>query len=190
MTQLAFMSRSIRAILCVVALAVTAAACDSIPLFAPSESTITISSATRILPINGSAEITAVVLERGGTPVQNGTTVRFSTSLGRVDPVEVQTTNGIALATNAIRFTIGAAAASTISVRANPSAVPATGGTGSRGVLEVRCYEAPFALEHGQMVGRLVYERMAETPDVLYGTGIGSNYQGQELRLSKHFKMV
>ena len=129
MTQLAFMSRSIRAILCVVALAVTAAACDSIPLFAPSESTITISSATRILPINGSAEITAVVLERGGTPVQNGTTVRFSTSLGRVDPVEVQTTNGIALATNAIRFTIGAAAASTISVRANPSAVPATGGT-------------------------------------------------------------
>jgi dCTP deaminase len=65
---------------------------------------------------------------------------------------------------------------------------PATGGAGSRGVLEVRCYEAPFALEHGQMVGRLVYERMAETPDVLYGAGIGSNYQGQELRLSKHFK--
>jgi dCTP deaminase len=64
---------------------------------------------------------------------------------------------------------------------------PATGGAGSRGVLEVRCYEAPFALEHGQMVGRLVYERMAEVPDVLYGTGIGSNYQGQELRLSKHF---
>jgi dCTP deaminase len=65
---------------------------------------------------------------------------------------------------------------------------PATGGAGSRGVLEVRCYEAPFALEHGQMVGRLVYERMAEVPDVLYGAGIGSNYQGQELRLSKHFR--
>jgi dCTP deaminase len=65
---------------------------------------------------------------------------------------------------------------------------PATGGAGSRGVLEVRCYEAPFALEHGQMVGRLVYERMAEVPDVLYGTGIGSNYQGQELRLAKNFR--
>ncbi|HUS53636.1 MAG TPA: 2'-deoxycytidine 5'-triphosphate deaminase [Thermohalobaculum sp.] len=64
----------------------------------------------------------------------------------------------------------------------------ATGGAGSRGVLEVRCYEAPFALEHGQMVGRLVFERMAEVPDVLYGAGIGSNYQGQELRLSKHFQ--
>lgn len=65
---------------------------------------------------------------------------------------------------------------------------PATGGAGSRGVLEVRCYEAPFALEHGQMVGRLVYERMAEVPDVLYGAGIGSHYQGQELRLAKHFR--
>ncbi|MDH3665357.1 MAG: 2'-deoxycytidine 5'-triphosphate deaminase [Paracoccaceae bacterium] len=65
---------------------------------------------------------------------------------------------------------------------------PSTGGAGSRGVLEVRCYEAPFALEHGQMVGRLVYEHMAETPDVLYGAGIGSNYQGQELRLAKHFR--
>ncbi len=64
----------------------------------------------------------------------------------------------------------------------------ATGGAGSRGVLEVRCHEAPFALEHGQMVGRLVYERMAEAPDVLYGTGIGSTYQGQALRLSKHFR--
>ncbi|MFK7943665.1 MAG: 2'-deoxycytidine 5'-triphosphate deaminase [Paracoccaceae bacterium] len=64
----------------------------------------------------------------------------------------------------------------------------ATGGSGSRGVLEVRCHEAPFALEHGQMVGRLVYERMTEIPDILYGTGIGSNYQGQELRLSKHFR--
>jgi dCTP deaminase len=64
----------------------------------------------------------------------------------------------------------------------------ATGGTGSRGVLEVRCHEAPFALEHGQMVGRLVYERMTEVPDVLYGSGIGSNYQGQALKLSKHFR--
>ena len=63
-----------------------------------------------------------------------------------------------------------------------------TGGSGSRGVLEVRCHEAPFALEHGQMVGRLVYERMAEVPDVLYGAGIGSNYQGQALKLSKHFR--
>ncbi len=64
----------------------------------------------------------------------------------------------------------------------------AAGGAGSRGVLEVRCHEAPFALEHGQVVGRLVYERMAEQPDTLYGAGIASNYQGQGLKLSKHFR--
>lgn len=62
------------------------------------------------------------------------------------------------------------------------------GGAGSRGVLEVRCHEAPFVLEHGQIVGRLVYEKMAEQPTQLYGAGIASNYQGQGLKLSKHFK--
>jgi dCTP deaminase len=65
-----------------------------------------------------------------------------------------------------------------------------TGGSGSRGVLEVRCHEAPFALEHGQMVGRLVYEHMAEIPDVLYGSDLNSNYQGQSLKLSKHFRSL
>jgi dCTP deaminase len=62
------------------------------------------------------------------------------------------------------------------------------GGAGSRGVLEVRCHEAPFVLEHGQVVGRLVYERMAARPDTLYGAGISSNYQGQGLKLAKQFR--
>ena len=65
----------------------------------------------------------------------------------------------------------------------------AAGGEGSRGVLEVRCHEAPFALEHGQVVGRLVYERMVAEPETLYGREIASNYQGQGLKLSKHFRM-
>ena len=64
----------------------------------------------------------------------------------------------------------------------------AAGGAGSRGVLEVRCHEAPFVLEDGQVVGRLVYERMAAVPDQLYGAGLASNYQGQGLKLSKHFR--
>ncbi len=64
----------------------------------------------------------------------------------------------------------------------------AAGGAGSRGVLEVRCHEAPFVLEHGQIVGRLVYERMAERPETLYGAGIASNYQGQGLKLAKQFR--
>jgi dCTP deaminase len=64
----------------------------------------------------------------------------------------------------------------------------AAGGAGSRGVLEVRCHEAPFVLEHAQIVGRLVYEKMSQVPTQLYGAGIASNYQGQGLKLSKHFK--
>ena len=64
----------------------------------------------------------------------------------------------------------------------------AAGGAGARGVLEVRCHEAPFVLEHGQVVGRLVYERMSERPSQIYGAGIASNYQGQGLKLSKHFR--
>jgi len=63
------------------------------------------------------------------------------------------------------------------------------GGKGSRAVLEVRSREVPFILEHGQIVGRLVYERMLDRPDALYGQRIGSNYQGQSLKLSKHFKV-
>ena len=66
----------------------------------------------------------------------------------------------------------------------------AAGGAGARGVLEVRCHEAPFVLEHGQIVGRLVYERMAERPERLYGADIASNYQGQGLKLSKHFSAL
>jgi dCTP deaminase len=62
------------------------------------------------------------------------------------------------------------------------------GGQGARAVLEVRSREVPFILEHGQIVGRLIYERMLARPDQLYGEGIGSNYQAQSLKLSKHFK--
>jgi dCTP deaminase len=62
------------------------------------------------------------------------------------------------------------------------------GGRGSRAVLEVRSREVPFILEHGQTVGSLVYERMLKRPKTLYGQGIGSNYQAQGLKLSKHFR--
>ena len=61
------------------------------------------------------------------------------------------------------------------------------GGAGSRVVLEVRSHKVPFILEDGQIIGRLVYERMSERPDEIYGQGIASNYQGQGLKLSKHF---
>jgi dCTP deaminase len=62
------------------------------------------------------------------------------------------------------------------------------GGSGARAVLEVRSREVPFILEHGQIVGRLIYEKMLQRPRSLYGAGLGSNYQAQGLKLSKHFR--
>ena len=62
------------------------------------------------------------------------------------------------------------------------------GGHGSRAVLEVRSHDVPFVLEDSQRVGRLVYQRLTAVPDQLYGQEIGSNYQKQGLKLSKHFK--
>lgn len=63
----------------------------------------------------------------------------------------------------------------------------AAGGHGARAVLEVRSRDVPFIIEDGQIVGRLVYETMASAPDALYGAIGTSNYQGQALKLSKHF---
>ncbi len=64
-----------------------------------------------------------------------------------------------------------------------------TGHPGSRAVLEVRSHDVPFIVEDGQFIGRLVYEQMARAPTVLYGQSATSNYQGQGLKLSKHFKL-
>jgi dCTP deaminase len=61
-------------------------------------------------------------------------------------------------------------------------------GKGSRGVLEVRSHETPFILEDGQTVARLVYEPLTERPARLYGD-LGSHYQRQGLKLSKHFRV-
>ncbi len=58
----------------------------------------------------------------------------------------------------------------------------------ARAVLEVRSREVPFILEHGQIIGRLVFERLTDPPPEGYGQGIGSNYQRQGLKLSKHFR--
>jgi dCTP deaminase len=59
----------------------------------------------------------------------------------------------------------------------------------ARAVLEVRSREVPFILDHGQIIGRLVFERLTDPPPVTYGAELGSNYQGQGLKLSKHFRV-
>ena len=62
------------------------------------------------------------------------------------------------------------------------------GAPGAKAVLEVRSLDIPFILEDGQIVGRLVFDKLTDIPDQIYGQGIGSHYQAQGLKLSKHFK--
>jgi dCTP deaminase len=60
--------------------------------------------------------------------------------------------------------------------------------SGSRAALEVRAHDVPFAVEHGQNICKLSFDKMLEPPDRLYGYTLSSNYQGQIMALSKHFK--
>jgi hypothetical protein len=113
---------------CALALALIAASCDSMPLTAPSGSTVTITTASSFVPNGGSTEVTAFVYESGGTPVQNGTTVRFTTNLGRLDPVETQTLNGYAYAIFAASDLSGVA-----NVRATSGSVGGATGEGQTG---------------------------------------------------------
>ena len=125
--------------------------CEQVPLLAPTATTVTINASPGILPFNGSAQITATVIELGGTPVHDGTLVTFATTLGTLDPTEAQTRSGQAVVTlragtqsgiaevsafsgsahsaTPARVAIGAAAAAGIAVAASPGTVPAGGGT-------------------------------------------------------------
>jgi dCTP deaminase len=64
----------------------------------------------------------------------------------------------------------------------------AGGRPSAQAVLEVRSRDVPFLLEDGQAVGRLIYEKLRDKTDELYGATAVSNYQGQGLKLSKHFR--
>lgn len=144
-------------VLAALSLAFASAACERAQLLAPTNSTITVSAPNRVLPTGGSTTVSAFVSESSGTPVQNGTVVRFTTTLGRVEPVEAQTRNGIAettffagdssgvaevraisggagggtgtTPTNKVDITVGAAAVTNVTVRANPGTVGPGGGT-------------------------------------------------------------
>jgi dCTP deaminase len=61
--------------------------------------------------------------------------------------------------------------------------------SGSHAALEIRAHDVPFAVDNLQRVCKLRFERMAEEPALLYGTGRGSHYQGQMSTLSKHFRV-
>ncbi len=133
------------------AAAATLAGCDKVPLLAPTNTTIRLTAGLGVLPVAGSTEVTAIVIEAAGTPVQNGTVVTFTSSLGTVEPREGRTSNGQVTVryiagsqsgtakigafsggskSEDLDILVGAAAAGALSLRADPTAfVPATGGT-------------------------------------------------------------
>ena len=131
----------------------TAASCDKVALVAPTDAVITISTNRTVLPLNGTAEIRASVVELSGTSVHNGTLVTFTTDLGRLEPQDARTQNGQAVVTlhagtesgtatvrafsggaqsigdGGLALIIGAAAAETMTVTATPAELPSTGGS-------------------------------------------------------------
>ncbi|RPH60485.1 MAG: hypothetical protein EHM89_08850, partial [Acidobacteria bacterium] len=125
-------------------------ACDQLPLLAPTGSTVTLTSSHIVLGVSETAELTATIIETGGTPVHNGTLVVFSTTLGQLDLTEARTNSGrttVRLSANgasgvaritassggarseALEITIGAAAADTVSLSASPGTIPPLGGS-------------------------------------------------------------
>jgi adhesin/invasin len=135
------------------ALAMLATSCQKVPLLAPSGSTITLTSSITALPINGTAQLIAQVIEASGTPPHSGTQVLFTTTLGTIEPSEIETDiNGRAIVTfkagtangtatitassggasvaaaNGLKIAIGTAAVGSVSVSANPSTISAVGG--------------------------------------------------------------
>jgi hypothetical protein len=134
----------------VLVIAMTSAGCDKMQLTAPTESTITLFASANTVPLNGSVDILGTVTESSGTPVQNGTVVTFTTTLGRIDPAEARTNNGKVtvrltadgrsgtatitafsggIVSEAIELPVGAAAAESIVLTAQPASVGSGGGT-------------------------------------------------------------
>jgi hypothetical protein len=120
--------------------------CDKVPLTAPVNSTLTVNAGTTVLPIGGSTQVQATVIEQAGTPVHDGTTVRFTTTLGRLDPPDPQTHNGVATTTflagdtsglAEVRATSGGAGSTTPTTPTTPTSptTPTTAATSSNVVM-------------------------------------------------------
>jgi PKD repeat protein len=125
-------------------------ACDKMPLLAPTSSTITLTVSTTVVPVNGTAGVSASVTESAGTPVQNGTVVTFTSSFGVIEPIEARTEGGKATVrfvasqqsgtavigafsgaarAEVLEIRVGGAAATRVIVRADPQTIPASGGS-------------------------------------------------------------
>lgn len=140
-------------VVCLAAFSLAAPACEKVPLLAPSGSTITLTASTTALSANGTMTITAQLLEAAGTPPHSGTRITFTTTIGRVEPSEVDTdvggrakvtfiaggSNGTATITavsggattgseGALKIAVGTAAVAKVIVSASPQSVSSAGG--------------------------------------------------------------
>jgi hypothetical protein len=137
----------------VVLAGVAGPSCNKVPLLAPSGSIISLFASNSIVPANGSVDIIATVIESSGTPVQNGTTVSFFSTLGTMTPAQAQTQNGQATVklvvgtqsgearvraasgsfqtkdADALVIKVGSAAAGRVDLSANSQSLPSSGGT-------------------------------------------------------------
>jgi PKD domain-containing protein len=135
-------------------LAALSIACQKVPLLAPSGSSITITATASALPINGTTDVIAQVIEAAGTPPHEGTRVVFTTTLGHMEPSEADTdvggravvkfvagnVSGVAAITalsggtavkaaDAVKIQVGAAAVGGVSITASPGTLTSAGGT-------------------------------------------------------------
>jgi adhesin/invasin len=118
----------VAALVLLAAAALAAGSCDKVPLTAPSNATIRLFANTPIVPLGGSAQITATVLQSGGVTVHNGTVVSFTTSLGTIEPVDAPTQDGKCTVT----FRAGSQSG-TATINAYSGAASTAGGTTAGG---------------------------------------------------------
>lgn len=160
-------SAGVALIACVVLPFALMAACDKVPLLAPTGSVITLLPVTNTVSLNSQVDIIATVIENGtapggtggtgttttrtgaGTPVQNGTLVSFTTTVGRIEPSEARTHNGQVTvrlmaggssgtatvtaysggASASTKLLIGTAAVKTVSLTTSPQSLGSNGGS-------------------------------------------------------------
>src|SRR4051794_3045624 len=138
--------------------------CDKVPLLAPTGTVITLIPTSNTLTLNSQIDIVATVIENGaaagtgtgpttssgaGTPVQNGTVITFTTTIGRVEPSEARTHNGKVTvrlistgqsgtarvtafsggASSAIDVKVGATGAEKVVMSASPQTLSSSGGS-------------------------------------------------------------
>jgi PKD domain-containing protein len=145
--------RSVASFAVLAGLSILASSCQKVPLLAPGGSIITLIASVTALPINGSTDIIAQVIEPAGTPPQRGTLVSFTTTLGSIQPSQVETdisgraivkflagtgsgaatitafSGGVSVAaTSSLKILVGTAAVGIVRVTASPTLLPATGG--------------------------------------------------------------